>query len=295
MESTIFCTFEQRLATSDVGKLAKLSGAVIPVQTRHHLISNSQVGLHNVIEQRKDYARVRAALRNMTLTVLQRVEGNQMLLRVPVHGQSYTIHNTGPVNWEKGDVLVALPPIVRSSDQKIINLSNWDLVLPWIVPQPLACEINQRIVIAALLSLDRSFEEVRAATAQLRTVHFRDNTFVIPETAVEENLLLDLKNICVSLSMVSNLSTELTLAYVRKLALEDNSMLLVKCQEILGRRQANGAGRRPHNLAPDEELSKLSALFVMIRQLSDVITEQSAFLVCDISPDNKSATCLFKG
>ncbi|AFK83922.1 B85 [miniopterid betaherpesvirus 1] len=293
-ESTIFCTFEQKLSTTDVSHLAKLIGAVIPISHRHHLIGHSQTGLHSVIEKYKDYARIRRALRNMPLTVLRRVEGNQMILGVPVHGQSYTIKNTGPVNWEKGDTLVALPPLSSISKNSLLTVGNWDLVLPWIVPFELAEEINQRILLIALLSIDRSFDEVRAATVHLRNIKFREHTFTLPDMVTEENMLWDLKNVCISMSMVANLSTELTLTYVRKLALEDSSMLLVKCQELLGRRGEN-VPRRPDNLAPNEELAKLSALFVMIRQLLDIVSEQPLFLVCDISADNKSATCIFKG
>lgn len=293
MEATVFCTFEHKLTAADIGKLAKIVGAVIPIPHRHHLISNTYTGLHNVIEHQKEYARIRNVLRNMTPTILRRVEGNQLLLGIPIHGQLYTIKNTGPAIWEKGDTLVLLPPIIQNvKGNSFLSLGEWDLVLPWIVPLPLATEITQRILITALLSLDRSFEEVRAATAQLRVIHFRESTFTIPDVTVDENLMLDLKNACISLSMIANLSTDLVLAYVRKLALEDNSMLLVKCQELLGQKECT---KRPSNLSPTDELMKLSALFVMIRQLLDIVTEQPAFTVCDVSADNQSAMCIFKG
>lgn len=293
MESTVFCTFEHKLTASDIGKLAKIIGAVIPIPHRNHLISNTQTGLYNVIERQKDYARIRSALRSMIPTVLRRVEGNQLLLGIPTYGQLYTIKNTGPVIWEKGDTLVLLPPITQNvQGNSFLSLGNWDLVLPWIVPQPLATEITQRILVIALLSIDRSFEEVRAATAQLRTIRFREATFTIPDVTVGENLMLDLKNVCISMSMIANLSTELVLTYVRKLALEDNSMLLVKCQELLGQRDH---AKKTANLSPNDELAKLSAMFVMVRQLSDTITETPAFFVCDVSADNQSATCIFKG
>nr|WEG69771.1 capsid triplex subunit 2 [Mastomys natalensis cytomegalovirus 3]WEG69911.1 capsid triplex subunit 2 [Mastomys natalensis cytomegalovirus 3]WEG70051.1 capsid triplex subunit 2 [Mastomys natalensis cytomegalovirus 3]WEG70191.1 capsid triplex subunit 2 [Mastomys natalensis cytomegalovirus 3]WEG70331.1 capsid triplex subunit 2 [Mastomys natalensis cytomegalovirus 3] len=303
METTVFCTFEQRLTTGDVGKLSRLIGAVIPIPNRHHLIGSTQVGLDSVLKDTsRDYARIRTRMRNMTLTVLRRVEGNQMILGIPVHGQCYTIKNTGPVLWEKGDVLTTLPPIFSGENAAIISVGEWNMVLPWIVPLSLATEINQRMMMIALLSLDRSREEVRAATAQLRTLRYRDVTLMLPEATIDDTVLIDLKNVCISLSMIANLSSDVTLAYVRKLALEDSNMLLMKCQEILGRRAPQNEGdttgsriRDGYNITPTEELNKLTALFVMIRQIVDVISEQPAFLVCDTSPDDRSAVCIFKG
>lgn len=297
METTVFCTFEQKLTTTDVGKLSKLIGAVIPIPNRHHLVGSSQVGLHAIVsDKNRDYARIRNRMRNMTVTVLRRVEGNQMVLGLPVHGQCYSIKNTGPVLWEKGDLLTFLPPVFSSDQQSTLSIGNWSLVLPWIVPLPLATEINQRLLAMALLSLDRSFEEVRAATNQLRTIRYRDATFTLPEIVTDENVLIDLRNVCISMSMIANLSSDLTLTYVRKLALEDSTMLLMKCQEMLSRRDDRPfRHQRPENLTPTEELTKLTALFVMMRQVVDVISEQPMFLVCDISPDDKSAICIFKG
>lgn len=295
METTVFCTFEQKLTVNDVGRLTKIIGAVIPIPHQTHLISHTQIGLHAVFEQQKEYARVRSLLRNMNTTVLRRVEGNQLLLGVPVQGQSYTIRNTGPVPWEKGDMLVLIPPLTLGDKDGVVSLHNWNLVLPWIVPQQLAAEINQRIIIIALMSLDRRYDEVQAAVTHLRRIQHRGVTFTLPDITTEANIMLDLKNVCVSMSMLSNLSTELTLTYIRKLAMEDHSMLLVKCQEILGRRLDGQAPARPGNFSPEEEMARLSAFFVMVRQLTDIVNEQPTFLVCDVSPDNKSATCLFKG
>ncbi|ACE95262.1 M85 protein [Murid betaherpesvirus 1] len=311
METTVLVTFEQRLTTGDVGKLSRLIGAVIPIPYRHHLLGSSQVGLDAVVKDKtRDYSRMRARMREMTLTIMRRVEGNQMILGVPTHGQCYTIRNTGPVSWEKGDVLTTLPPVFSGEVTGLVSVSDWDLVLPWIVPMALATEINQRMMMLALLSLDRSHEEVRAATAQLRVVRYRDATLTLPEITIDDTVLIDMRNVCISLSMIANLSSEVTLAYVRKLALEDSNMLLMKCQEILGRRMPQvgvGAGssgdrndpparsRTNYNITPTEELNKLTALFVMIRQITDVISEQPAFLVCDVSPDDKSALCIYKG
>lgn len=289
----MFCSFEHKLTATDLGKLAKIIGAVIPIPNRHHLISNSHTGLHTVIERHKDYARVRTALRAMVPTVLRDVQGNQMVLGVMSHGSIYTIRNTGPVIWEKGDTLVLMAPLMyHPKVNSCLSMAGWDLILPWIVPLPLATEITQRILVTAMLSLDRSYEEVRAATAQLRTIQFRDITFTIPEINVTDHMLLDLKNACISLSMVANLSTELVMTYVRKLALEDTSMLLIKCQELLGQRNV---AARPTNLSPVDELKKLSALFVMLRQLTDIISETPIFTVCDVSADNQTAVCIFKG
>lgn len=302
METTVFCTFEQRLTTGDVGKLSRLIGAVVPIPHRHHLIGSTQVGLDAIINDKiRDYARVRTRMREMTLTILRRVEGNQMILSIPIHGQCYTIKNIGPVLWEKGDMLTTLPPIFTNESTGLISVGGWNLVLPWIVPMPLATEINQRMIMMALLSLDRSREEVRAATTQLRTLRYRDATITLPEVTIDDSVLVDLRNVCISLSMIANLSSDVTLTYVRKLALEDTSMLLMKCQEILGRRDPHNGdavvprARALYNVTPTEELNKLTALFVMIRQIMDVISEQPTFLVCDISPDDKSAVCIFKG
>lgn len=343
METTVVCTFEQRLTTGDVGKLARMIGAVIPIPTRHHLIGSAQVGLDSIINGKsRDYARLRSLMRDMTLTVLRKVEGNQMVLGIPVHGQVYTIKNTGPVLWEKGDVLTTLPPIPSGAtlgpsstlttgpsalgdDGALISAGGWRLVLPWMVPMPLATEINQRLLTIALLSLDRSREEVRAATTQLRTVRYRDSTIVLPDPTIDDTTLTDLRNVCISLSMIANLSSEVILTYVRKLALEDSSMLLMKCQEILNHRQqrqhqqhqpqgsasgpAAATSHRPDEdslvprhgvgtsltMTPTEELNKLTALLVMIRQVTDVIAEQPTFLVCDLSPDDRSAVCIYKG
>nr|WEG69082.1 capsid triplex subunit 2 [Mastomys natalensis cytomegalovirus 2]WEG69220.1 capsid triplex subunit 2 [Mastomys natalensis cytomegalovirus 2]WEG69359.1 capsid triplex subunit 2 [Mastomys natalensis cytomegalovirus 2]WEG69497.1 capsid triplex subunit 2 [Mastomys natalensis cytomegalovirus 2]WEG69635.1 capsid triplex subunit 2 [Mastomys natalensis cytomegalovirus 2] len=302
MEPTVFCTFEQRLTTGDVSKLSRMVGAVIPISTRHHLIGSTQVGLDSLIHDKfKDYARLRTRMRDMTLTVLRRVEGNQMILGIPVHGQSYSIRNTGPVLWEKGDVLTALPPIFGGDNISLVSVGGWSLVLPWMVPTQLATEINQRMLLLALLSLDRSREEVRAAFTQLRTLKYRDTTITLPDISIDESVLVDLRNVCISLSMIANISSDVTLTYVRKLALEDSSMLLMKCQEILGRRDQPGdavalpRGRPQHNITPVEELNKLTTLFVMIRQVMDVISDEPAFLVCDTSPDDKSAVCIFKG
>lgn len=300
METTVICTFEQRLTTSDIGKLSRMIGAVIPIPNRHHLIGSTQVGLDAIIKDKtKDYARVRSRMRDMTLTVLRRVEGNQMVLGIPVHGQCYTIKNTGPVLWEKGDVLTTLPPILPNERSGIISVGGWDLVLPSLVPISLATEINQRMLMIALLSLDRNREEIRAATAQLRVIRYRDATITLPEVSLDNTALLDLKNVCISLSMIANISSQVTLTYIRKLALEDSNMLLAKCQEILGRRETqpgDGAGPRMQgNITPTEELNKLTTLFIMIRQVFDVITDEPAFLVCDTSPDDGSAVCIFKG
>lgn len=320
METTVFCTFEQRLSPSDIGKLARLIGAVIPIPNRHHLVGSTQVGLDAIISENKsrDYARLRTRMRDMTLTVLRKVEGNQMVLGIPVYGQCYTIKNTGPVIWEKGDMLTTLPPIFSGepSQAALISTGGWNLVLPWVVPMSLATEINQRMIMIALLSLDRSREEVRAATAQLRTLRYRDATITLPDVTISDTTLIDLKNVCISLSMITNLATDVTLAYVRKLALEDSNMLLMKCQEILSRRLDASAGSAAsssssssnpgssepsggrggnYTITPTEELNKLTALFVMIRQIVDVISDQPAFLVCDLSPDDRSAVCIFKG
>ncbi|QQL10955.1 Rh117 [macacine betaherpesvirus 3] len=308
MDSTIFCTFEQKLSLTDVGKLAKLTGAIIPIPQRHHLIKHHHLGLHQYIDSTRGYARLRSLLRNMTPTILRRIEGNQLAMQVPTHGHLYTVLNTGPVLWEKGDALCQLPPLFSGPlvRDHPVSVGNWNLVLPWLLPAPLAVEINQRILIMALYSLDRSYEEVKAAVNQLQHVTFRDATFTIPDPVIENHLLLDMKTACLSMSMVANLASDLTVNYVRKLALEDSSMLLTKCQELLMRlnRDDDGTGGnnsnrllrgRPSHVSPDEEISRLSALFVMLRQLDDIIHEQVMFTVCDVSPDNKSATCIFKG
>lgn len=307
MESTVFCSFEHKLTPADVGKLAHLVGAVIPVPHRRHLISSAQLGLHQEGpagghgKQKRDYLTTRSLLRGMTVTVLRKVEGNQALLGIPVHGRTYTIRNPGPVHWEKGDRLVLLPPIPPTHGGTALSIGDWSLVLPLVVPQQLAVEINQRLLIIALLSLDRTAEETRAAVATLRVISFRGHSITLPDALTDGHMLLDMKNACIALSMIANLSSELVLGYVRRLALEDSSMLLTKCQEILTRREParRGAGGEPqraaHGLSPTEEMSRLSALFVMLRQLADVVSEQVSFVVCDIAPDNKSATCIFKG
>ncbi|QQL09717.1 Ba117 [Baboon cytomegalovirus] len=298
---SIFCTFEQKLSLTDVGKLTKLTGAIIPVPSRHHLIKHHHLGLHQYIDHTRGYVRLRSLLRNMTPTILRRIEGNQLAMQVPTHGQLYTVLNTGPVTWEKGDRLCVLPPLFQGpvAREYPVSVGSWNLVLPWVLPSQLAVEINQRILIMALFSLDRSYEEVKAAVNQLQHITFRDATFTIPDPVTDNHLLLDMKTACLSMSMVANLASDLTMNYVRKLALEDSSMLLVKCQELLLRMDrehaADGLRGRPNNVSPDEEISRLSAFFVMLRQLDDLIHEQPVFVVCDVSPDNKSATCIFKG
>lgn len=304
METTVLCTFEQRLTTGDIGKLAKMIGAIVPIPTRHHLIGSAQVGLNAIINDKsKDYARVRTRMRDMTYTLLRQVEGNQMVLGILEYGRVYTVKNTGPVLWEKGDVLAALAPVFSTESAALVTVGSWNLILPWIVPLPLATEINQRMLLIALLSLDRSREEVRAASLQLRTIRYRDATITLPDLSLNDTTLVDLRNVCISLSMIANLSSEVVMTYVRKLALEDSSMLLMKCQEILNRQglQNGGAGdplvprgRNP-NMTPTEELNKLTALLVMIRQISDIVAEQPLFVVCDLSPDDRSAVCIFKG
>ncbi|AAF99173.1 pR85 [rat cytomegalovirus strain Maastricht] len=308
METTVLCTFEQRLTAGDVSKLAKMIGAIVPIPSRHHLIGSAQVGLNAIInDKQRDYARVRTRMRDMTYTVMRQVEGNQMVLGILEYGRVYTVKNTGPALWEKGDVLTALAPVFSTESAALVTVGNWQLVLPWIVPLPLATEINQRLLLIALLSLDRSREEVRAASAQLRTVRYRDATILLPELSLNDTTLVDLRNVCISLSMIANLASEVVMTYVRKLALEDSSMLLMKCQEILTRQDLpRGGGNAGHgdslaargrnpNMTPTEELNKLTALLVMIRQISDIVAEQPLFVVCDISPDDKSAVCIFKG
>ncbi|AAM00724.1 capsid triplex subunit 2 [Panine betaherpesvirus 2] len=301
MESTIFCTFDHKLTIADLGKLAKLTAAVVPIPQRLHLIKHLQLGLHQYTDHTRGYPRMRSLLRNMTLTLLRRVEGNQILLHVPTHGLLYTVLNTGPVLWEKGDALCLLPPLFNGpmARENLLTLGKWELVLPWVIPVPLAQEINQRLLIMGLFSLDRSYEEVKAAVHQLKTITYRDATFTLPDPVIDNYLLLDMKTACLSMSMVANLASDLIVTYVRKLALEDSSMLLVKCQELLTRTDRERGGERvpprPNHVSPDEEISRLSALFVMLRQLDDLIREQTIFTVCDVSPDNKSATCIFKG
>ncbi|AEV80781.1 capsid triplex subunit 2 [Aotine betaherpesvirus 1] len=304
MDATVFCTFEHKLSVTDIAKLSRLVGAVVPIPQRHHLIKHHSLGLHQFVDKNRGYTRLRSLLRNMTLCMLRRVEGNQVVLNLMVHGQCYTVMNTGPVTWEKGDVLTVMPPLSGStagqpetpaSSPFALKIGNWDLVLPWVIPMSLAAEINQRLLVMALFSLDRSYDEVRAATQQLRTITFRGVTFTIPEPTVDGHLLLDMKNACISMSMVANLASGLLTTYIRKLALEDSSMLLVKCQELLMRMDRERPEGRLQHVAPDEEVNRLSALFVMIRQLSDLIHEQALFTVCDVSPDNKTATCIFKG
>lgn len=310
METTVLCTFEQRLTTGDISKLAKMIGAIVPIPTRHHLIGSAQVGLNAIVnDKQRDYARIRTRMRDMTYTVLRQVEGNQMVLGILEYGRVYTVKNTGPSLWEKGDILTALAPVFSTESAALVTVGNWQLVLPWIVPLPLATEINQRLLLIALLSLDRSREEVRAASIQLRTVRYRDATITLPDLSLNDTTLVDLRNVCISLSMIANLSSDLVMTYVRKLALEDSSMLLMKCQEILSRQESqNGPGEgnagrgdslvargRNPTMTPTEELNKLTALLVMIRQISDIVAEQPLFVVCDISPDDKSAVCIFKG
>ncbi|AGE11556.1 GP85 [Caviid betaherpesvirus 2] len=303
METTTFCTFEQKLSPSDMGKLARVIGAVIPIPQREHLISHSHIGLYKTIKSHRDFYKIRTTLRNMTLTVLRQVEGGQILLGVPVHGRLYTIRNTGPVQWEKGDTLVVYPPVTTTLQQNsIMSLPEWELVVPWIIPSSLAAEINQKLTVMGLLSLDRNYEDARAAIARLRQIQFRGTTFTLPDVVNDDNTLWDMKNICISMSMIANLATDLTLGYVRKLALEDRSMLLTKCQELLVRRVGdhhrpgeNNPGRRGQLLAPEDEAAKMSTFLVMVRQVLELVMEEPAFIVCDVTPDNKSATCIFKG
>lgn len=292
---SIFCSFDQKLSLADISTLCKITNAVIPVPAHNHLIGNANLGLHHVLTNNKDYIQLKDALKTMVITILQKVEGNQLILKRPVIGKLYSIKNTGPFPWERGDTLTLLPPIFSQNQTRILSLGDWSLVLPIIVPTPVAYEINARLLCIALLSVHRNYGETKDVMNELRIVHYRDVTVTLPDVVNDQSSTASMKNACIAFSMIAALAPELVYTYIERLSLEDHSMLLIKCQELLTQRSRDGHNAFVRdNQSVQEELKKIRSVLTMVNQIHALVSEKTSFLVCDVSADNKLASCIFK-
>lgn len=289
---SIYCTFEHKLSLSDITSLSRIINAVIPIQTYQHLISNFQLGLHGILSDKTDYVHTRDILRKMFITILEKVEGNQLILKKPIIGKAYTIKNTGPFPWERGDNITLIPPILSIEQTKIMTFGDWNLLLPLLVPVPIATEINIRLLCMGLLSLHRSFEEIQTAIHELRIIQYRDVTISLPDTVNDKSSMVNMKNVCVALSLITALAPDAVQTYIQKLSLNDHSMLLIKCQELLSKRHGNE--NEYNKISLKDELKKIKAVLTMVDQIYTAISEKPIFLVCDVSSDGKIATCIFK-
>nr|BAB40661.1 probable capsid protein [Suid betaherpesvirus 2] len=291
----IICTFDQKLALSDVSKLCNAIGTVIPIPVSHHLINNKYIGLSQIFSTTKDYLQIKEALRKMNLTILRNVEGNQLILKKPTHGMQYLIKNTGPFPLEKGDTLCIIPPSSAPQTPKIMSLGHWELVLPLTVPSEVATEVNLRLICMGLLSAHKTLIDIRAAIEELRIIRYRDVTVTLPDVTNNDKLMFDIKNACIAFSMIMGLAPDIVYTYINQIALEDQSMLIIKCQELLSKRlNIDVDYDRPNIENVNDEIKKLKTIFTMINQIHTIIEEKASFIICDVSPDNKQITCIFK-
>lgn len=286
---TIKCVFETKLNVTDLGKLNKIVGAVIPVSRENVLINAGDLGLYSHISPRSDYTKLKLALKAMTPTILKSIQGNQLLLTKPIHGQLYSIKNTGPFTWEKGDRLAMIPPVFSIQHTSVIQLGNWELILPMLVPLEVAKDINIRNIITTLLTVDKGLKDHETLQQELQRIHFRDVTVELP-TVFDSRYVNNVRNICVSLSMIVNLSSALISNYIENLSLLETDVILVKCKELLNETNINET-RAATN--PSEEYKKIATILNLIVQIANIINETSCFIVLDVTPDNKLATCMF--
>ena len=290
---SIYCTFDQKLTLSDIGTLCKLTNAVIPIPSHRHLIGNTNLGLYTVLSTTTDYIQIRDILKTMVLTILQKVEGNQLILIRPKIGHQYEIKNTGPFPLEKGDQLSLLPPFLKPSQQLLV-LPNWELILPLLIPTDVATEINVRMLCISLLSIHRKYEEVQIIIDELRTLQYRDVTIKLPDVINDCKSTFSMKTACISFSMIATMSPDIVQTYIERLSLEDQSMLLIKCQELLAKKNFS---QEPSSFKATEiktELQKIKTVFTMINQINSLTQEKTFFIVADVSADNRLATCIFK-
>ncbi|UEH20525.1 triplex capsid protein 2 [Elephant endotheliotropic herpesvirus 2] len=285
------CVFETKLSPGDVAKLNKIIGAVIPVTKCAPLISPIDVGLHRHVSHRTDYGKLHMALNMMYPTVLRKLEGNQMVMTPMQHGQVYTIRNTGPFSWEVGDRLAIIPPVFSIEHTTIMQTPSWDLMLPIVVPVQVAKEINIRNIVITLMSLNRPGRDAEISQ-EARRIRFRDVTIDIP-TTLDTRQLNSVRNVCLALALITNVAPSLLQQYVPRLALAETDMLLVKCYDLLKKLDlpGDGNGGEPPNIP--NEIQRMSGLLNLITYVNSIVTENSLFIVNDITPDNKMATCTF--
>ncbi|ANC96571.1 capsid triplex subunit 2 [macacine betaherpesvirus 9] len=290
---SVYCTFDQKLSLSDIGTLCKLANTVIPIYSHHHLIGNSNLGLYNVLSTTNDYVHLRDTLRTMVLTILQKVEGNQLVLIRPKIGQQYEIRNTGPFPLEKGDRLSLIPPLQNFS-QKLLAFSDWELVLPLLIPTDIATEINIRMLCIGLISIHRKYEEIQTIIDELCYLQYRDVTIKLPDIINDGRSMFSMKTACISFSMIATMAPDLVQTYIERLSLEDHSMLLIKCQELLAKRTTNNQNIILNATEIKTELKKIKTVLTMINQINSLTQEKTFFIVSDVSADNRLATCIFK-
>ncbi|QOE74447.1 triplex capsid protein 2 [Elephant endotheliotropic herpesvirus 3A] len=291
------CVFETKLSIGDVAKLNKIPGAVIPVAQYAPLICPADVGLHKHVSYRTDYSKLHLALNSMFPTVFRKLEGNQMVLAPMRHGQIYTILNTGPFSWEKGDRLTWLPPMFSLEHTTVLHTPSWDLMLPIIVPVQVAREINIRNILLTLLSINRQAGRETETSQEIRRIRFREVTIDIPAT-LDTKQLNNVRNLCTALALVTNVTPGLLTDYVQRLSTVETDMIVVKSYELLSKIDTGNLGGGPGNPNEDpinvsKELQKITGLLNLINYISSVINDNPMFIVTDITPDNKMATCTF--
>lgn len=286
---SVKCVFESKLSVTDIGKLNQIVGAVIPILHEQVLITPNDVGLYRFISPRTDYTKLKLSLKTMKLTVMRRLEGNQMILTRLQHGNVYSVRNTGPFNWEKGDRLTTIPPMFTVNHTSVIQFGNWELILPMVVPVEVSRDINVRNVVYTFLSTHKSFKEYESIYQDLHKISFRDVTIELPLN-LDTRHINDVKNVCVALSMITNLTTGLVANYLSQLAMIETDSLIVKCQELL---RSNNVINIDEPINPTQEYKKLYSLLNLMVQVGRSMQEEASFVVLDVTPDNKIATCMF--
>ncbi|APZ76287.1 capsid triplex subunit 2 [Murid herpesvirus 3] len=291
----IYCNFDQKLSLSDISTLCNVTCSVIPISNLHHLISNTHAGLHKTFSNTKEYLQIKTILNNMFITIFQKCEGNQLILKKPITGHQYTIRNTGPFPWEKGDHLTIIPPLYQSQT-KVLSLGDWDLTLPLIVPIEIAVEINIRFLCLGLLSIHRNYEDVKVLIDEFKQIQYRDITINLPEIINDTTSINDMKSVCIALSIITEMAPDIATTYINRLSLEDHSMILVKCQELLSKKTiVNPNTTNVQNISILDEFKKIRTVLTMINQIQAVIAEKTYFIICDVTADNKYASCIYKG
>nr|AVI09255.1 hypothetical protein [Human betaherpesvirus 6A] len=293
---TVYCTFDHKLSLSDISTLCKLMNIVIPIPAHHHLIGSGNLGLYPIVSSNKDYVHVRNVLRTMVVTILQKVEGNQLVLRKPMTGHQYAIKNTGPFPWEKGDTLTLIPPLSTHSEEKLLKLGDWELTVPLVVPTAIAAEINIRLLCIGLIAVHREYNEMQTIIDELCSIQYRDVLIKLPDIVNDKQSMYSMKTACISLSMITAMAPDIVRTYIDRLTLEDHSMLLIKCQELLSKRTTLNTQRcgQLHATEIKDELKKVKSVLTMIDQINSLTNEKTYFVVCDVSADNRMATCIYK-